>query len=86
MSFQDTRTPQYPEMQKTETLRLAKKSSAKTRRQQAKHRHNKKIRSDIHHSMGKSRRIRTGFPFGSTQFTTFQTVISVIFTGKLYHK
>ena len=42
MSFQDTCTPQYPEMQKTETLRLAKKSSAKTRRQQAKHRHNKK--------------------------------------------
>lgn len=83
MSFQDTRTSQYPEMQKTETLRLAKKSSAKTRRQQAKHRHNKKIRSDIHHSMGKSRRIRTGFPFGSTQFTTFQTVFPIAHIRKI---
>ena len=86
MSFQDTRTPQYPEMQKQKPYGWLRNHPQKPADSRQNTGITKKIRSDIHHSMGKSRRIRTGFPFGSTQFTTFQTVISVIFTGKLYHK
>ena len=82
MSFQDTRTPQYPEMQKQKPYGWLRNHPQKP----ADSRQNTGITKN---PVGHSSQYGQGFEptsITSTQFTTFQTVISVIFTGKLYHK